>query len=430
MIPVIGAGLAGCEAAWQLARRGIPVALHEMKPQKFTPAHQSAGFAELVCSNSLKAMRIQSAGGLLKEEMRLLDSLIVQAADATKVPAGGSLSVDRSLFSEYITKTLREHPLITIVEGEVGQIPAAPAIVATGPLTSDALAGEIVRFSGQEGLSFFDAAAPILQVDSVDMEHAFRASRYGRGEDDYINCPMDKLEYEAFHQALLTAKTAPVHGLEGDPKVFEGCMPVEVMAGRGADTLRFGPLKPVGLRDPRTGQRPWAVLQLRQDDAGATLYNLVGCQTRMLFPEQRRVFGLVPALAKAEYVRYGVMHRNTFLRSPELLTPQFRVKDQSLYFAGQMTGVEGYVESAASGLIAGIALSRELSAKPPVDFTGETMLGALSRYIATPNRDFQPMNANFGILDPMTERIRNKQERYTALAERSLQRIHTLATFI
>jgi methylenetetrahydrofolate--tRNA-(uracil-5-)-methyltransferase len=417
-VTVVGAGLAGTEAAWQLARRGVRVTLIDMKPHKRSPAHAGAGFAELVCSNSLKGARVTAAPGLLKQEMRTLRSLIIEAADNTRVPAGGSLSVDRGGFSAYVTRALFAHPNITVLSQEVTTLPDPPVVIATGPLTSDALAAAIAERTG-EALHFFDAAAPIIERDSVDFVSAFYASRYGKGDDDYINCPMDREEYLRFHAALIAAETAPVHGLDGEPNVFEGCMPVEVMAGRGVDTLRFGPLKPVGLSDPRTGRRPYAVLQLRQDDASASLYNLVGCQTRLKFPEQRRVFGMIPALKNAAFARYGVMHRNTYLRSPGLLDKNFRM-ESGFYFAGQMTGVEGYTESAASGLIAGIALAAELRGEDAPDFPGITMLGALSRYISTPNRDFQPMNANFGILDPLDQRIRGKQERYTALAARSL----------
>ena len=387
-VNVIGAGLAGSEAAWQLLKRGCEVALYEMKPQKFTPAHHMPGFAELVCSNSLRSDRLENAVGLLKEEMR----------------------------------RLRSHPLCTVVEGEVTALPEGPTIIATGPLTSDAFAQAIAALTGQEGLSFYDAAAPIVTLESVDMDRAFRASRYGRGEDDYINCPMTEEEYNAFYDALIAAETAPVHGFEPD-KVFEGCMPVEVMAARGRQTLAFGPLKPVGLTDPRTGRMPYAVLQLRQDDAAGTLYNLVGFQTRLKFPEQRRVFGMIPALAHAEYARYGVMHRNTFLNSPTLLDDHFRFRE-GLYFAGQMTGVEGYIESAASGMVAGLSLFQDLSGRPRTDWTDETVLGAMGRYVASANRNFQPMNATFGLLAPLAgKKIRVKKERYAAIAARSLQKI-------
>ncbi|MGI5885241.1 MAG: methylenetetrahydrofolate--tRNA-(uracil(54)-C(5))-methyltransferase (FADH(2)-oxidizing) TrmFO [Candidatus Spyradocola sp.] len=421
-VNVIGAGLAGSEAAWQLLKRGCAVTLYEMKPVKYTPAHHMPGFAELVCSNSLRSDRLENAVGLLKEEMRRVGSLIMESAEAARVPAGGAMAVDREAFSGGVTEALRNHPLCTVVSEEVTALPDGPTIIATGPLTSDAFAREIVALTGQEGLSFYDAAAPIVTLESVDMDKAFRASRYGRGEDDYINCPMTEEEYNAFYEALLSAETAPVHGFEQD-KVFEGCMPVEVMAARGRQTLAFGPLKPVGLCDPRTGKMPYAVLQLRQDDAAGTLYNLVGFQTRLKFPEQRRVFGMIPALAHAEYARYGVMHRNTFLNSPQLLDDHFRFRE-GLYFAGQMTGVEGYIESAASGLVAGISLYQDLAGKPRTDWTDETVLGAMGRYVSTANRNFQPMNATFGLLAPLTgKKIRVKKERYAAIAERSLQRI-------
>ena len=421
-VNVIGAGLAGSEAAWQLLKRGCEVALYEMKPQKFSPAHHMAGFAELVCSNSLRSDRLENAVGLLKEEMRRVGSLIMDCAERARVPAGGAMAVDREAFSGGVTEALRSHPLCTVIEGEVTALPEGPTIIATGPLTSDAFAKIIVSLTGQAGLSFYDAAAPIVTLESVDMDRAFRASRYGRGEDDYINCPMTEEEYNAFYDALIAAEKAPVHGFEQD-KVFEGCMPVEVMAARGRQTLAFGPLKPVGLTDPRTGKMPYAVLQLRQDDAAGTLYNLVGFQTRLKFPEQRRVFGMIPALAHAEFARYGVMHRNTFLNSPQLLDDHFRFRE-GLYFAGQMTGVEGYIESAASGMVAGISLFQELSGKTRTDWTDETVLGAMGRYVAAPNRNFQPMNATFGLLAPLAgKKIRVKKERYAAIAARSLQKI-------
>ena len=421
-VTVLGAGLAGSEAAWQLLKRGCEVALYEMKPQKFSPAHHMEGFAELVCSNSLRSDRLENAVGLLKEEMRRVGSLIMDCAERARVPAGGAMAVDREAFSGGVTKALRSHPLCTVIEGEVTALPEGPTIIATGPLTSDAFAKVIVALTGQAGLSFYDAAAPIVTLESVDMDRAFRASRYGRGEDDYINCPMTEEEYNAFYDALIAAEKAPVHGFEQD-KVFEGCMPVEVMAARGRQTLAFGPLKPVGLTDPRTGKMPYAVLQLRQDDAAGTLYNLVGFQTRLKFPEQRRVFGMIPALAHAEFVRYGVMHRNTFLNSPQLLDDHFRFRE-GLYFAGQMTGVEGYIESAASGMVAGISLFQELSGQTRTDWTDETVLGAMGRYVAAPNRNFQPMNATFGLLAPLAgKKIRVKKERYAAIAARSLQKI-------
>ena len=419
-VNVIGAGLAGSEAAWQLLRRGYAVNLYEMKPQKYTPAHHLLGLAELVCSNSLRRDRVENAVGLLKEEMRRIGSLIMTCAEGARVPAGGAMAVDREQFSAGVTKALRGHPNCRVIEGEVTRLPDGPTVIATGPLTSDAFAGEIVRITGREGLSFFDAAAPIVTLESVDMSHAFRASRYGRGEgDDYINCPMTEEEYNAFYDALITAETAPVHGFESS-RVFEGCMPVEVMAARGRQTLAFGPLKPVGLADPNTGKMPYAVLQLRQDDAANTLYNLVGFQTRLKFPEQKRVFGMIPALKNAEYARYGVMHRNTFLNSPELLDDHYRLRE-GLYFAGQMTGVEGYIESAASGMIAGISLAQELAGQARTDWTDLTCIGAMGRYVAAHNRNFQPMNATFGIMAPLDgPRIRNKKERCQRIAERAL----------
>ncbi len=423
---VIGAGLAGSEAAWQLAQRGVEVTLYEMKPQRFSPAHKAAGFAELVCSNSLRSDRLENAVGLLKEEMRRVGSLVMEAADLARVPAGGSLAVDRERFSSHITRALETHKNVRVLRREVLSLPEEPLVVASGPLTDGPLLEAIQRETGREQLSFYDAAAPIVYKDSIDMDKAFRASRYGRGEEggDYINCPMDRQQYESFYQALMEAKTAPVHGFE-DSKVFEGCMPVEVMAKRGMQTLCFGPLKPKGLTDPRTGKMPYAVLQLRQDDAADTLYNLVGFQTRLLIPEQKRVFGLIPGLEKARYARFGAMHRNTFLNSPGLLDQDFRLRE-GLYFAGQMTGVEGYIESAASGLVAGVCLAAELAGRPRPDFTDETVLGAMGRYIATPNRHFQPMNANFGVMAELPRRVRNKQERYAAIAQRSLDKIAAL----
>ena len=421
---VIGAGLAGSEAAWQLAERGIPVELWEMKPAKMTPAHHSPWFGELVCSNSLRSDQLENAVGLLKEELRRMGSLILSCADAHRVEAGGALAVDRHGFARAVTEKVRSHPLITVAEGEVTALPeSGNVIVASGPLTSDTLAEAIKDFFPESHyLNFFDAAAPLVTFESVDMESAFFASRYDKGTPDYINCPMTEEEYNAFYDALIAAETAPVHGFEQD-KVFEGCMPVEVMAARGRQTLAFGPLKPVGLTDPRTGKMPYAVLQLRQDDAAGTLYNLVGFQTRLKFPEQRRVFGMIPALAHAEYARYGVMHRNTFLNSPTLLDDHFRFRE-GLYFAGQMTGVEGYIESAASGMVAGLSLFQDLSGRPRTDWTDETVLGAMGRYVASANRNFQPMNATFGLLAPLAgKKIRVKKERYAAIAARSLQKI-------
>ncbi len=422
---VVGAGLAGSEAAWQLARQGIPVKLVEMKPDKKTPAHHSDGFAELVCSNSLRSDRLTNGVGLLKEEMRQLSSLVMDSADRARVPAGGALAVDRDAFSGWITKRLSEHPLVEIVHEECTSVPEGPCIIATGPLTSDALADSIQHMEGLETLSFYDAAAPIVTLESLDEGKVFRQSRYGRG-DDYLNCPMNEEEYHSFVQALLQAETAEIHGFE-EKKVFEGCMPVESMARRGEMVLAFGPLKPVGLIDPRTGKQPYAVVQLRQDNAEGTLYNLVGFQTRLKFPEQKRIFGMIPGLEHAEFVRYGVMHRNTFLHSPGFLNAHFEVISRPLtYFAGQMTGVEGYVESAASGLLAGLSLGHQLLGKSPVEFPGITAIGAMGRYVSTINPHFQPMNCTFGLIDSLPvdaehKKIRNKQMRYTAVSERALQ---------
>lgn len=423
-INVIGAGLAGVEAAHAAASRGVPVRLYEMKPKKFSPAHKSSGFAELICSNSLKAARLDSAAGLLKEEMRRLGSLLTVCAEEARVPAGGALAVNRDEFSALATKKIEENPLITVIHEEVTQIPQdAVTVIASGPLTSDSLAEEIRKLSGGF-LSFFDAAAPIVASDSLDMSLCFKASRYDKGEDDYINCPMNKEEYEAFYQALVTAERAPLHDCDvADPKVYEGCMPVEVMAQRGADTLRFGPLKPVGLRDPRTGHRPWAVVQLRMENREGTLYNMVGFQTNLKFPEQKRVFGMIPGLGSAEFVRYGVMHRNTFLNSPKLLDGDFSLRSNPhLFFAGQITGVEGYMESASSGILAGINAVRRLRGEDTVVLPETTMIGALSRYISgSESRDFQPMGANFGVLPPIEPHIRDKKQRYAALSERALR---------
>lgn len=423
-INVIGAGLAGCEAAMRIADSGVPVRLYEMKPAKKTPAHKTDWFGELVCSNSLKAIRVESAAGLLKEEMRRLNSFLMRCADRCQVPAGGALAVDREQFARLVTEGIRSHPNIEVISEEVTEIPDdGITVIATGPLTSDALAGAIEKRFG-DSLSFFDAAAPIVTAESVDMDFAFTASRYERGgEDDYINCPMNKEEYERFYEALVSAERAPLHDFDvSNPKVYEGCMPVEVMAQRGEGTLRFGPMKPVGLIDPRTGHRPWAVLQLRKENAAGTLYNLVGFQTNLKFPEQKRVFSLIPALHRAEFVRYGVMHRNTFLCSPRILNADFSVKeDKILFFAGQITGVEGYMESAASGILAGINAVRTLKQQPTLVFPADTMMGALSRYIADPSvRKFQPMGANLGILPELENRPRDKRERAAAYAYRAL----------
>ncbi len=426
-ITVLGGGLAGCETAWAAANAGVEVTLVEMKPHRRTAAHKSNALAELVCSNSLKAARLESAAGLLKEEMARLGSLCVPIARACAVPAGGALAVDRDRFSAEVTRCIETHPHITVEHREVTALPEQGlTVVATGPLTADSLAEDIARRFGK-GLSFYDAAAPIVTADSVDMTAAFRASRYDReesGEGDYINCPLNKDEYEAFHEALIFAETAVLHEFD-KPHVYEGCMPIEVLAGRGKDAIRYGPMKPVGLRDPRTGHRPWAVLQLRAENAQGTLYNLVGFQTNLKFGEQRRVFSLIPALHAAEFVRYGVMHRNTFLDSPRLLTQDMRCKIMPhLFFAGQMTGVEGYMESAASGLLAGKNAVRALRGQPPLLLPRETMMGALSAYISDPTViNFQPMGANFGVLPPLAESIRDKRQRYAALAQRALQKL-------
>ncbi len=420
---VIGAGLAGCEAAWQLARRGIPVRLHEMKPEKMTPAHKSKDFAELVCSNSLRAAGLENAVGLLKEEMRRLGGLIIACADETRVEAGGALAVDREGFAALVTKRIRECPLIEVIPGEVTKLPEeGRAIVASGPLTSQALSDEIAGLVPESKyLNFYDAAAPIVTAESIDMDSAYFASRYGKGTADYINCPMEKDEYQAFWNALITAEEAPVHGFD-DAGVFEGCMPVEVMARRGEDTLRYGPLKPIGLRDPRTDKEAYAVVQLRKDNAAGTLYNLVGFQTHLKFGEQKRVFSMIPALKEAEFVRYGVMHRNTYLDSPRLLDETYALKNRpALRFAGQMTGVEGYVESAASGLAAGLYTAMEILGRPLPDFTRRTAIGALGKYISDGTvTDFQPMNINFGIMEPLGYKVKGKRNKNAALSQRAL----------
>jgi len=420
MVNIIGAGLAGCEAAWQLAERGIKVKLYEMKPKKMSPAHKSENFAELVCSNSLRADGLHNTIGLLKEELRKLDSLIMSTADATKVPAGGALAVDRDGFSAAVTEKIKAHPNITVIHEEVTTIPTdEPAIIAAGPLASDALAEEIARLTGKQHLHFFDAAAPIVTKESVDFSSAFYQARYDKGGDDYINCPMTKDEYLEFYQNLITAQLAPLNENVDKPNVFEGCMPVETMAKRGEDTLRFGPLKPVGLTAP-DGTRPYAVVQLRQDNADGTLYNLVGFQTRLTFGEQKRVFSLIPALRNAEFVRFGVMHRNTYIDSPRLLDNTFKFKD-GLYFAGQITGVEGYVESTASGLLAGINIANEILGKPLMILPRMTALGALAAYISNPSiTDFQPMNINFGIMEPLERKIRDKREKALEISKKSL----------
>lgn len=418
---IIGAGLAGCEAAWQLAERGFDVTLVEMKPARLSPAHSSANFAELVCSNSLRSDQATNAVGLLKQEMRHMDSLIMRCADETRIPAGAALAVDREGFSRRVTEAIRGHERIAVIEREQAELPEAPAIVATGPLTEGALFADIEKKLGQT-LHFADAAAPILSVDSLNHDIVYRMSRYEKGEGgDYFNCPMDKAQYLTFREALLSAEKAPLHGFEQDFTVFEGCLPIETMASRGLDTMRFGPMKPVGLPDPRDGREPYAVVQLRMDDAAASMVNMVGFQTRLRFPEQKRVFGLIPGLEEAEFLRYGVMHRNSFLQSPDLLAADYSLRSNPLlFFAGQITGVEGYVESASSGLIAGISMARKLRGEEAFLLPDITALGALARYVSTPNRDFQPMNVNFGLFAPLEKRVRGKRARGEAMAERAL----------
>ena len=427
MVKVIGAGLAGTEAAWQLAQRGILVELYEMKPHKKSPAHHTDTFAELVCSNSLRGDKIENAVGLLKEELRRLDSLIISCADATRVEAGGCLAVDRQGFSDLVTEKIRSHPNITVVDEEVTEVPEGPVIIATGPLTSDALSKAIGAYFGSDYLHFFDAAAPLVTAESVDMNEAWWQSRYDRGTPDYVNCAMNKEQYEAFIAELISAEEAEVHGFE-DKRVFEGCMPVEVMARRGQDTLRYGPLKPVGLVDPKTGKEPYAVVQLRQDNAAKSVYNLVGFQTHLKFGEQKRVFSMIPALKNAEIVRYGVMHQNTFLQSPNLLDKYYADRRNPLVaFAGQMTGVEGYVESAASGFLAAVAMAAKVQEREIPDFPKETAIGALGLYISDGRiENFQPMNVNFSIIAPLEQRIRKKAEKNLAIANRSLAIIDEL----
>lgn len=421
-VTVVGGGLAGCEAAFALAEKGFKVRLYEMKPEKYSPAHHYSGLAELVCSNSLKAARINSACGMLKAEMRLLGSLILEAADHSAVPAGGALAVNRELFSDYITEKIKAHKNIELITKEITELPNKNAVIATGPLTSDALAEAIQKRCGAP-LSFYDAAAPIVSADSIDMEKAFFATRYDKGEADYINCPMNKEEYEAFYRELVNAQTVELKKFE-QLTVYEGCMPVEVLAKRGAKSLCYGCMKPVGLTDPHTGHRPWAAVQLRKENIEGSAYNLVGFQTNLKFPEQKRVFRMIPALEKAEFLRYGVMHRNTFLNSPKLLNSSFMLKNSDgIYFAGQMTGVEGYIESAMSGIIAGHNLARRLRGQSPLDLPKTSMCGALCSYVETENADFQPMGANMGILPPLEEHIRDKQERYRVIAERGIEAI-------
>ena len=421
---IIGAGLAGCEAALWLADRGVQVDLYEQKPTKFSPAHKSEGFAELICSNSLKAERPDSASGLLKIEMKMMGSHLLDAAETARVAAGGALAVDRDVFSSAVTEMVEKHPNITVHREEVTALDeSAPVLVASGPLTEGALAQAVAALTGDHRLSFYDAVAPIVTAESLDYDKVFAASRYGRGEADYLNCPFNKEEYEAFHAALIAAERAPLHDFDGDLTVYEGCMPIEVMAARGADTIRFGPLRPVGLRDPRTGHRPWAAVQLRAENTARTLYNLVGFQTNLKWGEQKRVFSMIPGLEHAEFVRYGVMHRNTFLESPKVLTKQQFLKEHpNVFFAGQITGFEGYMESAACGLLAARSLYARLAGKelpaPPAD----TMCGALVQYLTTENKHFQPMGANMGILPPLPEdqRPRDKRLRYMAVAERAV----------
>ena len=427
-VKVIGAGLAGSEAAWQLANRGIEVELYEMKPKKMTPAHHSEDFAELVCSNSLRGDRLENAVGLLKEELRRVGSLIMECAEATRVEAGGCLAVDRGGFAKMVTEKIKNHPNITVISEEVTEVPEGPVIIATGPLTSDAMSEAIGRYFGETGyLHFFDAAAPLVTADSIDMDVAWWQSRYDRGTPDYINCALNKEQYEAFIQELTTAEEAEVHGFE-DKNVFEGCMPVEVMARRGFDTLRYGPLKPVGLVDPSTGKEPYAVVQLRQDNAAKSVYNLVGFQTHLKFGEQKRVFSMIPALRNAEFVRYGVMHQNTFLQSPKLLDKYYADRRNPLVaFAGQMTGVEGYVESTASGYLAAVAMAAKVQGRELPDFPKTTAIGALGLYISDSSiENFQPMNINFSIISPLEKRIRKKAEKNLAIAQRSLEIIDAM----
>ena len=423
-ITVIGAGLAGCEAAWQIANAGVEVDLIEMKPVKKTPAHKSNYFAELVCSNSLKAARVDSAAGLLKEEMRRLGSICLESADICSVAAGGALAVDRNDFSKYITEKIKNHPKINILNDVVKEIPKdSITVIATGPLTDGDLSNEISKLCEQENLSFYDAAAPIVTYESIDFSKAFYASRYGKGTDDYINCPMNKEEYTVFYNELINAEIAPLKEFDKPLTVYEGCMPIEVLAKRGEDSIRFGPLKPVGLRDPRTGNRPWAVVQLRRENKEATLFNLVGFQTNLKFPEQKRVFSLIPGLENAEFMRYGVMHRNTFINSPKSLNKDLSLKNnENVFIAGQLSGVEGYMESAASGIIAGINALAKLKNAKPLILPQFSMIGALLGYITDKDvENFQPMGANFGILPSLETHIRDKRERYAALAERSLK---------
>ena len=428
-LKIIGAGLAGCEAAWQAAERGVKVTLYEMKPQKKSPAHKTEDFAELVCSNSFRADGVLNAVGLLKEEMRILGSLIMECADKTRVPAGGALAVDRDEFSKMVTEKIKSHPNIRVVCQEITEIDTDEyTIIAAGPLASDGIVPAIEKLTGGEGLHFFDAAAPIVAYDSIDMTRAFRAARYGKGGDDYINCPMNKEEYIAFRNALVSAECAEVHEGVENPKVFEGCMPIEVMAKRGEDTMRFGPLKPVGLTNPHDGTRPYAVVQLRQDNGAASMFNIVGFQTHLKFGEQKRVFGMIPGLENAEFTRYGVMHRNTYINSPKLLDGCYSMKNYpKVFFAGQITGVEGYIESAASGMWAGICTARRILGLDEASISNRTAMGSLSAYVSNPAvENFQPMNVNFGIMEELGTRIKDKKEKATAFANRSFDEITVL----
>ncbi|HCE11199.1 MULTISPECIES: FADH(2)-oxidizing methylenetetrahydrofolate--tRNA-(uracil(54)-C(5))-methyltransferase TrmFO [unclassified Enterococcus] len=428
-INVIGAGLAGSEAAWQAAEAGVAVNLYEMRPKKTTEAHHSNNFAELVCTNSLRGNNLTNAVGVLKEEMRRLNSVIITSADETAVPAGGALAVDRDDFSALVTKRVKEHPLVTVFEEEITEIPEGITVIATGPLTSEPLSQAIQAFNGSEGFYFYDAAAPIVDKSTINMDKVYLKSRYDKGEAAYLNCPMTKEEFYAFREALLEAEVAPLKAFEKE-KFFEGCMPIEVMAGRGPKTMLFGPMKPVGLEDPKTGKRPYAVIQLRQDNAAASLYNIVGFQTHLKWGEQKRVFRMIPGLEEAEFVRFGVMHRNSFMNSPELLQQTYQSKKRAdLFFAGQMTGVEGYVESAASGLIAGINAAKLAKEEDPIIFPQETAIGSMAYYIThAEGKHFQPMNANFGLLPELPERIRDKKSRYEALANRALTALETAKT--
>ena len=421
-VNVVGAGLAGSEAAWQIAQAGVPVRLYEMRPVKSTEAHHTSNFAELVCSNSLRGNSLANAVGLLKEEMRRLNSVVITSADETAVPAGGALAVDRDSFSETITRKVKEHPLVTVVNEEITAIPEGITIIATGPLTSHPLAESIKEFNGSEGFYFYDAAAPIVDEATIDMDKVYLKSRYNKGEAAYLNCPMTEEEFKAFHEALTTAEVAELKSFEKE-KYFDGCMPIEVMAQRGFKTMLFGPMKPVGLEDPKTGKRPYAVIQLRKDNAAASLYNIVGFQTHLKWGEQKRVFRMIPGLENAEFVRYGVMHRNSFMNSPELLKPTYQsTKREDLFFAGQMTGVEGYVESAASGLLAGINAARLAKAEEPIEFPQETAIGSMAYYIThAEGKHFQPMNANYGLFPELPKRIRDKKTRYETIAQRALE---------